>query len=52
MAAKDIPTSKVSLQHLPELNSLRALAVVMTLLAHFSPFALAAFSYKYIETPF
>jgi peptidoglycan/LPS O-acetylase OafA/YrhL len=34
---KDQSASDGSLQYLPELNSLRALAVVMTLLAHFSP---------------
>jgi len=37
MPEKDTSTSKVLLQHLPELNSLRAFAVVMTLLAHFCP---------------
>jgi peptidoglycan/LPS O-acetylase OafA/YrhL len=34
---KDQSASDGSLQYLPELNSLRALAVIMTLLAHFSP---------------
>ena len=37
MAIKDISTSNGSLHYLPELNALRALAVIMTLLAHFSP---------------
>jgi peptidoglycan/LPS O-acetylase OafA/YrhL len=34
---KNISTSKATLHYLPELDSLRALAVTMTLLAHFSP---------------
>jgi peptidoglycan/LPS O-acetylase OafA/YrhL len=34
---KNPPTQQSKLQHLPELDSLRTLAVFMTLLAHFSP---------------
>jgi len=34
---ENISTTKMKLQHLPEMNSLRTIAVIMTLLAHFSP---------------
>src|ERR1700733_8096228 len=37
LALKDMSATDGSLQYLPELNALRALAVVMTLLAHFAP---------------
>ncbi len=36
-ALQDMSATDGSLQYLPELNALRALAVIMTLLAHFSP---------------